>query len=49
MDKAISKLFVLLEPDPEPRTEEPKLDSLAEPEEPKIGIAAPAPFYLPQT
>jgi hypothetical protein len=48
MHKAISILFVLLEPDPEPRTEEPKLNSFPEPE-PKIGIAAPVPFYLPQT
>jgi hypothetical protein len=32
----------------EPRAEEPKLNYLPEPE-PKLRIAAPAPFYLPQT
>jgi hypothetical protein len=32
----------------EPRAEEPKLDCFPEPE-PKLRIAAPAPFFLPQT
>ncbi len=38
----------VLRTEPEPKAEEPKWNFLPEPE-PKSRIAAPAPFYLPQT